>query len=287
MDIAKTLGDLIESYVRLNILNDGEIETANWTDDWDTVTNVVQDGYMYYEGSYSARFGAGCATGQLTKVFTTSIYLIDIKLMRTTEVSTNNLYVKITYDDDTANVTSIGCGEAWTLGVITNPYPYKKIKEIDIYTSVPSPYIYVDNIEINKGVSLSVKYDEFDIKDPLMQLLIENFPAKSTWIIEGVYRIEHRVRLTLYRKLIHYGEEFITTNKNMWFEAKNMIDKIIIKNKFNLSETRNLISGIWTDNIPSIAVGRGWKNRAKEPILWQSEQIVTCVYYYNEVLINE
>jgi len=285
MDIAKALGDLIPSYIGLNILNDGGFETANWTNDWDIHTDVSQNNSQHYEGEYSARFNAECPAGLLRKIFSTPIFIIDIEFMHKSEF-TGSLNIAITYDDNTTWNKTISCTTNWTSGDTVNPYPNKKVKQIDI-VNVGYNYVFVDNMEINEGITLVVKYDEFDIKDPLMQLLIENFPAKSTWIIEGVYRIEHRVRLTLYRKLIHYGEEFITSNKDIWFAAKKMIDKVIIKNKFNLSETRNLISGTWTDNIPSIAVGRGWKNRAKEPILWQSEQIVTCVYYYNEELINE
>ena len=147
------------------------------------------------------------------------------------------------------------------------------------------------NETINVTVpNMTIKYDEFDPKSPLLQILLENFPARSTWIIEGMYKIEHRVRITIYQKLIQYqplstpcGYTWIDIYRTIWYAVKQEIDKILIKNKFNVYELNNLILGTWTDRLPTIALGRGTKT-TKEPIVWTSELDITTIYYQNETL---
>ena len=136
-----------------------------------------------------------------------------------------------------------------------------------------------------------IKYDEFDPKSPLLQILLENFPARSTWIIEGMYKVEHRVRITIYQKLIQYqplatslsGYTWIDAYRKIWYAVKQEIDKILIKNKFNVSLINNIILGTWTDRLPTIALGRGTKTK-KEPIVWTSELDTIAIYYQNEGL---
>ena len=140
--------------------------------------------------------------------------------------------------------------------------------------------------------NMTIKYDEFDPKSPLLQILLENFPARSTWIISGMYKMEHRVRITIYQKLIQYQPlsftlcseiSCIDVYRAIWYAVKQEIDKILIKNKFNVSELNNLILGTWTDRLPTIALGRGTKT-TKEPIVWTSELDITTIYYQNETL---
>ena len=139
--------------------------------------------------------------------------------------------------------------------------------------------------------NMTIKYDEFDPKSPLLQILLENFPARSTWIIEGMYKVEHRVRITIYQKLIQYqplatslsGYTWIDAYRKIWYAVKQEIDKILIKNKFNVSLINNIILGTWTDRLPTIALGRGIKT-TKEPIVWTSELDTILIYYQNEGL---
>ena len=49
-----------------------------------------------------------------------------------------------------------------------------------------------------------VKYDEFDPKNPQLQIVIENFPARPIWVVDNKYRIQHTVRITLYEKFIFF-----------------------------------------------------------------------------------
>lgn len=131
-----------------------------------------------------------------------------------------------------------------------------------------------------------IKYDEFDTMSPLLQILLENFPARTVWVVGGLYRVEHRVRITIYQKLKSYQPSDVEVYKNIWFQLKLLIDNTLVQNKFSLMNVNNLIVGTWTDNIPSIAIGKGVKT-TKEPIVWKSEQIVTCVYYINQSLVSE
>lgn len=136
------------------------------------------------------------------------------------------------------------------------------------------------------AAKITWKYDEFDPKNPSLQVLIENFPQRSTWVIRGVYRVEHRARITVYLKLVRYELDNIENSRTTWFNAKVEIDKILDKNKFSIPGIVNLnLSGGWDDK-NTIAVGRGMKTR-REPIVWQTEQIVTAQYYIDEELVGE
>jgi hypothetical protein len=293
MDVAKTIGDLIELYVysTTNILNDGGFETGDWELDWTTNVLCTLNNTIHHNGTYSLYIEKTNASGYLKREWNpeTTVYprIESIELYGCSyAVGSDQLEILIHYEDDTEyneNYTVEYADTGWTSVILTNPDNTKKIKYVKI---IALQSIFIDDVKINIIHPVTVKYDEFDIIDPILQVLIENFPAKTTWIIEGVYRVEHRVRLTLYKKLIHYAQEHILDYKDTWFNVKELIDKVIIKNKFALSGCRNLIIGTWTDNIPSIAVGRGIKTK-KEPIVWKSENIVSAIYYYNETLVSE
>lgn len=124
---------------------------------------------------------------------------------------------------------------------------------------------------------------EFDSKSPSIQVLIENFPERSVWISQGIYRVEHRVRISIFLKLVRYAPENINTFRTKWFNVKEEINRILAKNKFAIPDIINLdLPGGW-DDINSIAIGRGIKS-VKEPIIWQAEQVVKAVYYTIEEL---
>ena len=122
------------------------------------------------------------------------------------------------------------------------------------------------------------KFDEFDTKSPALQVLLENYPERSTWVTRGVYRIEHRIRISIYLKLIRYDLVTVADARSKWFTLKAEINEILAKNKFNISGVINLdLPGGWDDE-NSIAVGRGVKS-ITEPIIWKSKQEISCLYY--------
>ena len=157
----------------------------------------------------------------------------------------------------------------------------------------------LENVSIDDNITtiyidlpkLSFRYDEFDPKSPELQILIENYPARSTWIIGGFYRIEHGVRISLYQKLIQYrpiqvnGYSFnaMDVYRKIWYSVKHEIDRILIKYKYTVENIISITNGIWTDILPTIAVGRGIKTTSK-PIVWRTEQVITTLYYQNEGL---
>jgi hypothetical protein len=134
---------------------------------------------------------------------------------------------------------------------------------------------------------LPIRKDEMDPKRLTFQILIENLPEHSIWVARGTYRIEHKVKITIYLKLIKYQEEYtMDLYREFWYALKDEINRILIKNKFNLPGITNLNLPAGWDDKTNIAVGRGTKT-TKEPIIWQSEQIVTAVYYHTEILETE
>ncbi|MGB9856101.1 MAG: hypothetical protein ACPLKS_06125 [Caldisericum exile] len=137
---------------------------------------------------------------------------------------------------------------------------------------------------------VALRLDEYDPKNPLFQIVVENYPIRSRWIIQGVYRVEHRVKITLYCKPKRYDLDSIESLRVKWYNMKGEVDRILMANKFNVSDVNNLdLPGGWDDR-ETIAVGRGIKKGflgKTEPIIWLSEQVVTCVYYEVETLESE
>jgi hypothetical protein len=131
--------------------------------------------------------------------------------------------------------------------------------------------------------------DEFDPKRLSFQILIENLPEHSIWVSRGTYKINHRVRITMYLKLTHYNVTTLEDFREFWYLAKEEINNILIENKFNLTGDYNIVNldlpGGWDDKV-SIAVGRGQKT-TKEPIVWQTEQVVVATYYITRSLETE
>lgn len=142
--------------------------------------------------------------------------------------------------------------------------------------------------ETNPDVNnITWKEMEFDPKNPVIQVLIENFPLTSKWIDRGIYKVTHRVKISIFLKLIRYEDSSIIEGYRIkWFNIKEEINNILEKNKYNLENIINLdLTGGWDDR-DSIALGRGIKT-VKEPIIWQSEQVITVVYYTVETLETE
>jgi hypothetical protein len=102
-------------------------------------------------------------------------------------------------------------------------------------------------------------------------------------VARGVYRVEQRVRITIYLKLIRYEPSNVAEYRTTWFTLKQEINDILAKNKFNISGVSNLdLIGGWDDK-GSIAVGRGAKTTI-EPIIWRSEQELNTIYYNKQTL---
>ena len=142
----------------------------------------------------------------------------------------------------------------------------------------------VDNL--TSTIPITFKKDEFDPKNPSLQVLIETFPERSTWVTRGIYRVEQRIRISIYQKLIRYNPSNIPNYKTIWFSLKDNINSILTENKFNLVGIVNLdLVGGWDDE-DTIAVGRGVKT-VTEPIIWRSRQDINCVYYITKNLITE
>ena len=131
--------------------------------------------------------------------------------------------------------------------------------------------------------------DEFDSKNPLLQVLFENFPERKIWIHDNVYRVEHRCRITLFLKPIRYAETEIAACKIRFNNTKTEIDRILRVTKYSISGITNLdlAPNGWNDK-NSIRVGRGTKDMGTFleskggqdiAIIFRSEQEVLAIYY--------
>lgn len=138
------------------------------------------------------------------------------------------------------------------------------------------------------NIGCAIVYDEYDPRNPALQLLIENMPERKRWVIEATYKVNHRVKLTLFQKPIRYAEADIAAAKAAFYSVRNTIDQVLAKNKFIIPGITNLdLTGGWDDK-DSLRVGRGTKGMGTVlesrgggdiAITFRSEQTVTAIYY--------
>lgn len=127
---------------------------------------------------------------------------------------------------------------------------------------------------------VAFRYNEFDMRNPLLQVVFEAMPEKKSWVSDVLYRIEARVKIITYLKPIRMDEATITAKTVTFNKARTQIDKILAENKYTVPDVPYLdLSGGWDDK-GSIDVGR-----AKKDGMWKSEQIVTAVYYSTDFLL--
>jgi hypothetical protein len=136
--------------------------------------------------------------------------------------------------------------------------------------------------DTDDDVIITWREHEFDPKGPLYQIVVENYPVRKVWVVGNTYRVEHNVKISIYCKLKRYDLDTVNDTRLKWFDIKNEIDRILRENKYTVEniDVVQLRDG-WNDR-DTIAVGRGIKKAflgKKHPIIWYSEQIVTCIYY--------
>ena len=140
---------------------------------------------------------------------------------------------------------------------------------LSIYWQETSPMI----------TDIAFKQDEYDPKNPALQILLENLPDLKRWVLPNLQRVEHRARLTLYLKPVRYDSTTIADCKMFFTNAKTEIDRIFTYFKFSMGDFRNLSISGWDDK-ETIRRGYGTKGeRVKEPIQFRSILIITSNYY--------
>jgi len=137
----------------------------------------------------------------------------------------------------------------------------------------------IDNPSVE---DITWREDEFDPKGPLFQVVVENYPAKKIWVVDNIYKVEHNVKITIYCKPKRYDLDTIGNTRTLWFNMKNEVDRILRVNKYSVADVDVVQMRDGWDDRETIAVGRGIKKAflgKKHPIIWYSEQVVTCIYY--------
>ena len=138
------------------------------------------------------------------------------------------------------------------------------------------------NVSNPSKTDITWRKDEYDAKGPLYQIVVENYPIRKTWVVDNIYKVEHNVKITIYCKPKRYDLTTIENTRTLWFNIKNEVDRILRVNKYSVEDVDVVQMRDGWDDRETIAVGRGIKKAflgKKHPIIWYSEQVVTCIYY--------
>ena len=113
-------------------------------------------------------------------------------------------------------------------------------------------------------------FDEFDPKNPKLQILFQNGPDTKTWVTKGVYRIEHQCLLTVFVRPVNYKPATITAAKTSFLNMKSEVDRILT------GVDSTFLSG-WKDE--PLQVGRDTGKMHNEPIMFRAIQTVMVTGY--------
>jgi hypothetical protein len=293
---------------------DGGFEDGNLSLYWNPTGGAVASNATTYNSTYSALLPQ--SGGTITQSFSSPIILSSIVTsgfwykgnnVGIEATGSNNIYG---WDIPNSDVWTYFDLKAWlltlsNLGTLNSLKFYNDdttddyIDDVSLITSVYEPVditqLINDNIEAQWSITnpnysdIAWTYDEFDPRYPQLQCLLENFPQRKEWLYDTTYKVEHRVRITLFLKPIHYAETDIEAYKTTFYNAKVEIDRILAYIKYSIIGITNLElseSG-WNDK-NSLRVGRGTKDMGTflesrggkdVQVLFRSECTVTAIYY--------
>lgn len=296
-----------------NVVANSGFETYmnNWTFD---DTHFVQGSYNPHSGSHSCMtsLSEGWTNDYIeqTLVIPVSVEYVDecgawIKYMYSNP--TDEATVTVYYSDNTSDNHTYTVTNGWTYMDMKSYLDAEKdIVKIrihcrnghvidDVILTATMPMSILLPLEYYP-TTLALAEDEFDPRCPAMQLLLENFPEKKVWVMDGMYKVEHRIRLTLFLKPVRYTETDITRAKDTFYFVKECIDKTLMAYKFDIEGITNLelTNNGWNDK-NSLRVGRGTKDMGTflasiggkdTAIVFRSETVLTAIYYVKETLVN-
>jgi len=108
-----------------------------------------------------------------------------------------------------------------------------------------------------------------------VQILFENLAAKESFITREIYRVEHKLKISIFVRPVKYMPDAIASAKTTFLNAKKEVDRIL-RIRFGISGIYSISLTGWTDI--EMAVGRDIKS-TKEPITFTAEQIINTIYY--------
>lgn len=127
-------------------------------------------------------------------------------------------------------------------------------------------------------ISIKWAFDEYNQNDPSLQILLENMTDKKTFITRNYLRVEHPIKISIFVRPVNYLPATIATYKTTFNNMKTEIDRILNGNRFLVSGLYSVAPGSWKDI--DFQVGRDATGKTgREPIVFQSETIITAVYY--------
>ena len=142
-----------------------------------------------------------------------------------------------------------------------------------IYTKLQTDWTETTPISF---AEIAWKYDEFDPKDPKLQVLLEIGLSKSLFITRDVYKIEQVCIIRIFIRPVNYLATTIATFKTVFLALKTEIDRILAP-RFGVTGIYSVEKLGWKDE--PIEVGRDSKGKGKEPIVFVSEAQIKCIYY--------
>jgi len=116
--------------------------------------------------------------------------------------------------------------------------------------------------------------DELDPIACYPQVLVENGQSKTTFVSDGIYRVDQQVFVSVHIKPTAYDPPTIETYKTSFFALKTEVDRIL---GLSLAGTSSMIMNGWQD--VNFELGRDTGKIHNEPIVFRAIQTVMVTYY--------
>jgi len=108
-----------------------------------------------------------------------------------------------------------------------------------------------------------------------IQLLVDDLPdAKISYecIGPGTYRVTHEVIIRLFLRPDRYMSSDIDTARVKFFSMMREVDRLLNSGRYDISQVEHVELTSWKYNT----------NRSKEPVVFDAQQVIKCVYYIDE-----
>jgi len=130
-------------------------------------------------------------------------------------------------------------------------------------------------IEANPAaIDVSFTVDEFDPKNPAIQILVEPGPVKNEYMDVGtIIKQKQSLKISVYIKPVRYADNTLTTAKTTFYNALAEVDRILRTIRYTYAPTE-----ITADGWRLISIPKGFGTQA-EPLIFTAEQMMFAEIY--------
>lgn len=140
-------------------------------------------------------------------------------------------------------------------------------------TYIDTEWTETDPAKANLKWALS--YSEFDRIKTFPQIAINEIREVrpiQTFVVDGVYRVEHNVMLSVLLRPTKYDDTTVDAAETTFKNMKAEINRILNAGRYNVNEVSKVDLSSWETVT----------DRDAEPVVFEARQVLKCTYFITE-----